>query len=159
MQLIGLALFFVTVDYKVHMLAFGSSWQWGCGEVGVRGGGRNRTSCYVKTNLSREKQCLRPPLKVLQVVRVPDIFKQRVMEAISLAPCERSSAIASCLSDRQWWMYKDKWFQSAAPRRNNIKMPIMSLVQYNSDSPLNSDWHILGKIFLIPLQHIDDETL
>lgn len=110
MQLIGSALFFVTVDYKVHMLAFGSSWQWGCGEVGVRVGvrvvvvvvgvrGRNRTSCYVKTNLSREKQCLRPPLKVLQVVRVSDIFKLRVMEAISFARCERSSAIASCLSE------------------------------------------------------------
>lgn len=102
----------VTVDYKVRMLAFSSSWQWGCSE----GEARTRTSCYIKTNL-RGKQCLRPPLKVLQVVRVSDIFKPRVMEAISFAQCEQSSAISSCLSDRQRGMYRDKCVLSAARRR------------------------------------------
>lgn len=89
-----LAPHFITVDFRVHMLAFSSSWQWGCGEVE----GRTRTSCYVKTNLDRGKRCLRPPLKVLQVVRDSDILKQRVMEAIFVASCERSSTIPSfCL--------------------------------------------------------------
>lgn len=80
---------------------------------------RTRTSCYVKTNLNRGKRCFRPPLKVLQVVRVSDIFKLRVMEAISFARCEQSSAISSCLSDSQWRMYRDKCVLSAALRKNH----------------------------------------
>ncbi len=92
-------------------MTVGVRWGWG------REGGGTRTSCYVKTNLNRGKQCLRPPLKVLQVVNVSDIFKLRVMEAISFAQCERSSAISSCLSDSQWGMYKDKCVLSATLRK------------------------------------------
>lgn len=106
----------VTVDYKVHMLVFSCSWWWGCAGVEER----TRTSCYIKTNL-RGKQCLRPPLTILQVVRAPDIFKSRVVEAIWFVRCEQSSAISSCLSDSQRGTYRDKCELSAACRRKKRK--------------------------------------
>lgn len=102
----------VTVDYKVHMLVFSSSWWWGCAGVEER----TRTSCYIKTNL-RGKQCLRPPLTILQVVMAPDIFKSGVVEAIWFVRCEQSSALSSCLSDSQLGTYRDKCELSAAYRR------------------------------------------
>lgn len=90
---------FVTVDYKVHMLA----------QINAVGGwgGWTRTSCYVKKNLSGGKQRLRPPLKVLQVVTLSDMFKLRAMEAISLAWCERSWATSSCRPDNKGGMLKN----------------------------------------------------
>lgn len=129
---VDLALLFVTVDYKVHMLAFGSSRQWG-----RRGG--TRTSCYVKTNLGRRKRCLRPPLTVLQVVRDSDILKLRVIEAIfSFARCEFDQLLPFAWqpginAQRQMFTElkkKDKMILMSKMNKQKKKKPRSHLIHY-----------------------------
>lgn len=124
---VDLALLFVTVDYKVHMLALGSARHWGRREVW----GGTRTSCYVKTNLGRRKQRLRPPLMVLQVVRDSDIFRLRIMEAISLLSDVNRVRPSPPNAQRQMFtMSRVKKKKMTLMSKMNQKPPLSHLIHY-----------------------------